>query len=374
MYYGFVVCFHMTDLIKFLEQNSVKFIDFRFTDLVGKPFSITYDADDETINNVKLAPDIKTIFLDPFCTHSTAVILCDHGARAIAKKAYNQILSTGIIDRIESSFKIWFSVFDEVKFNNDPHVKLSPVQDYLSIKRDNSTGYNNLNSNPDPLFDLRSEILLMMKESSIENPLYHKRVSLFQAVVKVGYSNLMESTDNIQKSKYIIRNVAHSYGKTATFMPNPIVQDSSNHLSLSHILLKDNKNLSDIHSNYIGGIMKHIKAINAYTNPTVNSYRKPFSQFNLSFPDAIANPYLCVAAILMAGLDGIQNKTNIVEEQPACSLSEALKALDQDRKFLLQGNVFTDEQIDAYIRIKQGEINKIEAVIHPIEFLYYYNM
>ncbi len=367
----------MIDLIKFLEQNSVKFIDFRFTGLTGESSSITYNADDKVINNIELSPDINTIFLDPFCVHSTAVILCDHGTRLIAKKAYNHVLSAKIIDNIQSSFKIRFSIFDEVKFNNNLHIKLSPVQDYLSIKKNNNTEYTNLYSNLDPLSDLRSEILLMMKESSIENSLYHKRISPFQDVIKVEYSNLLESTDNIQKSKHIIRNVAHSYGKTATFMPNPVAQDGRNNLSLSYLLFKDNKNLSDIHSHYISGIMKHIKTINAYSNPTVNSYRKPLifsSQVNLHFPDAIANPYLCVAAILMAGLDGIHNKTNITEAQPAHSLSEALEALDKDREFLLRGDVFTNAQINDYIKIKQEEIKKIEAVIHPMEFLHYYNM
>ncbi len=372
--------FHMMiDLIKFLEQNSVKFIDFRFTVLTGESSSITYSADDKVINDkivndIELSPDLNTIFLDPFCVHSTAVILCNHGTRLIAKKAYNHLLSTEIIDNIQSSFKIQFSIFDEVKFDNDLHVKLRPVQDYLSIKKNSNSV---LHSNLDPLSDLRSEILLMMQESNIENPLYHKRISSFQSIIKVGYNNLLKSIDNIQKSKHIIRNVAHSYGKIATFMPNPIVQDNHNNLSLSYSLFKNNKNLSDIYSYYIGGIMKHIKTINAYSNPTVNSYKKPLAlspQLNFSFPDAVANPYLCVAAILMAGLDGIQNKTNITEEQPARSFSEALEALDKNREFLLRGDVFTNEQIDEYIRVKQEEIKKIESVIHHMEFVHYYNM
>ncbi|OEY86547.1 hypothetical protein BIY23_03205 [Wolbachia pipientis] len=367
----------MIDLKNFFDQNSVKFIDLRFTDLAGKSFSTTYIADDKVINDVKLSPDIKTIFLDPFCVQSTAVILCDYGSRLIAKKAYDHILSTGIIDNIQSSFKIWFSIFDEVKLNNDLHIKLSPVEDYLSIKKHSNNECSSLNSNLDPLSDLRSEILLMMKESNIENSLYHKSTSSFQGVIKVGYSSFLESTDNIQKSKHVIRNVAHSYGKTVTFMPNPILQDNSNRLSLDYLLLKHNKNLSDIYSHYVGGVMKHIKAINAYSNPTINSYRKSLtcsSELKLSFPDAIANPYLCTAAILMAGLDGIQNKINITELQPARSLREALETLDQDREFLLKENVFTNEQIDKYIRTKQEEIKKIEDILHPAEFLHYYNI
>ncbi|VVC38943.1 Glutamine synthetase/guanido kinase, catalytic domain,Glutamine synthetase, catalytic domain,Glutamine [Cinara cedri] len=374
----------MSDLVKFLEQNPVNFIDFRFTDLIGKVHSTTYNADRLAENKIDLVPDLQTIFLDPFCVQSTAVVLCMHDSRSVAKKAYDYALSTKTVDEVLCSFEIGFSIFDEVQFRvnqYNSHASLSPVENYLSIKKHN---HGSFDSNPviDPLSDLRSEILLMMKESGIENSLYHKKISPFQGLIRVDSSRLLKCADSVQKSKYIIRNVAQSYGKTATFMPKAIAQNS---LYLHQSLLKNNEDLLENPENYLcymGGIMKHMKAINAYSNPTTNSYSRLidlpnlFLQSKLSFPDPTANPYFCFAAILMAGLDGIQNKVNLyeIEKQTARSLIEALEMLSNDREFLLRGDVFTNEQIDNYIEKKCEEIKIIEMAIHPAEFICYYNL
>ncbi|MDN5247588.1 MAG: hypothetical protein QWI36_00385 [Wolbachia endosymbiont of Tyrophagus putrescentiae] len=373
----------MIELIKFIEQNSVQFVDFRFTDLVGKVHNVTYSADN-IIDERELAPDLQTIFLDPFCVQLTAVVLCDHGSRAVAKKAYDYILSIAIADKVQFGFEIGFSIFDEVNFRVDPynsHVSFSPVENYLNIKKQNRGSFD-VSSAIDPLSDLRSEILLMMKESSIKNPLYHKKVSPFQGVIRVGNSSFIESADSIQKSKYVIRNVAHSYGKTATFMPKPVMQGEGNGLCLYQSLLRNNEDLfekSENYRHYMGGIMQHIKAINAFSNPTTNSYKRLInlpnfaSQSKLLFPDPTANSYLCFAAVLMAGIDGIKNKLSF-NETAARSLSEALEALDKDREFLLQGDVFTNEQIDHYITVKCDEIKKVETAVQPAEFSSYYHI
>ena len=398
----------MIDLKKFLEQNSIKFINLRFIDLAGKVHGIIYNADKiadqyvleaNTQEEIRLIPDIQTIFCDPFCVQPTAVILCNAvlgsnlcDSRSVAKKAYDYMTSTKIADETKFSFELGFSVFDEAKFKAGPynaHINLSPVENYLNIRKHNNE-HCDFTSAIDPLSDLRSEILLMMIESGINSPLCHKRISPFQGSIQVSSSSFLDSADSIQKSKYVIHNVAHSYGKTATFMPKPIAQGKSNSLCLYQSLLKNNENLfnedkSESYLHYMGGIIKHIKAINAYSNPTTNSYKKPVNlpnfslhseQIKLSFPDSSANPYLCFAAILMAGLDGIQNKINPgnVEKQTAKSLSEALEALDKDRDFLLKGEVFTSEQIDQYIKIKNEEIKEVEAAVHPVEFICYYNI
>ncbi|MDD9331356.1 MAG: type I glutamate--ammonia ligase [Wolbachia sp.] len=372
----------MIDLRKFLEQNSIKLINLCFTDLIGKMSIVTYNADkinDKYVlegsiqEEITLIPDLQTIFFDPFCVQPTATILCDivtpakpylHDSRSVAKKAYDYILSTKIANEAQFGFEIRFSVFNEVKFRVSSYVNLN----------DEFNEYYDFTSTVDPLSDLRSEILLMMMESGIEKPLYHKRISPFQGSIRVDSSKFLNSADNIQKAKYVIHNVAHSYGKTATIMPQPIAQGEGNSLCLYHSLLKNNESLfdgdkSEDYLYYIGGIMKHIKAINAYSNPTTNSYKRlidlpDFSlrseQIKLSFSDSSANPYLCFSAILMAGFDGIQNKINpdTVQKQTATSLSEALELLDKDREFLLKGKVFTNEQIDQYIKIKHEEIKK----------------
>ncbi|WCR53066.1 MAG: Glutamine synthetase [Wolbachia endosymbiont of Ctenocephalides orientis wCori] len=347
----------MTDIKKFLQENSVKFIDFRFTDLVGHTHSVAYNVNKVNIEagakisfqeGVELIPDMQTIFCDPFCAQPTAVMLCSsenfhlHDSRSVTKRAYDYLLSTKIVHEAEFGFEIGFSILDEEK----------------------------LKANVDTLFDLRSETLLMMMEAGIEKPLYHKKISPCQGLVRVSSSSILNGADNIQKSKHIIYSVAHSYGKTATFSSK---QNESNNLCLYHSLSKDNDSLfekSEDYSHYIGGIKKHIRAINAYANSTADSYKgsielpcflPQFKQIKIPFSDPFANPYLYLAAILMAGLDGIQNKIdpNKIAIQPACSLNEALDSLDRGREFLLKEKVFTNELIDKYIKIKRKEIKKI---------------
>lgn len=377
----------MDDLIKFLKENSIKFIEFRFVDFIGKTHSITYNADKIDVLNDKETADLETIFCDPFCVQPTAVILCNRESRLVAKNAYNYMLSTKIANAAQCAFEIGFSIFDEIKLkvnSYDSHVSLSTVKNYLNTKK-RDYEYDDSNFATDPLSDLRSEIILMMQESGIDNSFYHKKISSFLSSISVGNDNFLKSADSIQKSKFIIRNVAHSYGKTATFMPNLTVNTEGNGLFLYQSLYKGSENLfnkPEDYSYYMGGIMKHIKAINAYSNPTTNSYKRLknlpslFLKEKLSFPDPTANTYLCFAAILMAGLDGIQNKIHLdeVEKQASKSLNEALEELDKDRAFLLKGEVFTNKQIDQYIEFKREEIKKIESALNPEEFIHYYNI
>ena len=341
----------MTDVKKFLQENSIKFIDFRFTDLIGNTHSVTYNVNEVDVETntkisfqegVELIPDIRTIFCDPFCAQPTAVILCGSentlcDSRSVTRRAYDYLLSTKIASEAKFEFEIGFSILDEREINSS----------------------DSFISTVDELFDLRSEILLMMMESGVEKPLYHKKVSPGQGLVKVGISSILNSADNIQKSKHIIYNVAHSYGKIATFAP------TQSELCLYHSLLKGNNSVFD-YPCYIGGIIKHIKAINAYGNSAPNSYKKSIElpyfhpqlkQIKIPSSDPLTNPYLYFAAILMAGVDGIQNKIdpNEIGVQPAQSLSEILDSLNTDREFLLKGKVFTDEQIDQYIKTKREE-------------------
>lgn len=358
----------MTDIKKFLQENFVKFIDFRFTDLVGNTHSVTYNVNEVNIEagtkisfqeGVELIPDMQTIFCDPFCTQPTAVILCNfknchlHDSRSVTKRAYDYLFSTKIVHEAEFGFEIGFSILDE--------------EELQASKAKNSNG--ELISTVDTLFDLRSETLLMMMEAGIEKPLYHKKISPCQGLVGVSSGSILNGADNIQKSKHIIYNIAHSYGKTATFSSK---QNESNNLCLYHSLSKDNDNLFD-YLYYVGGIKKHIKVINAYTNSTVDSYKRSIElptvlpqlkQIKISFSDPFANPYLYLAAIFMAGLDGIQNKIDPdkVEIYPACSLNGALDSLDKDREFLLKGRVFTNELIDQYIKMKREKIKKISII------------
>ncbi|MBV0899470.1 MAG: glutamine synthetase family protein [Wolbachia endosymbiont of Fragariocoptes setiger] len=369
----------MTELTRFLKENEVKFVDFRFTDLIGKTNSITYNTDKLIVEEIQLIPDKQTIFLDPFCVQSTAVILCDKGSRSLAKRAQDYMLSTK--NEVLFGFEMNFSIFDEIKFvvkSNHSYIRLSPVEHFLNTHKNIHEDIDSTLA-VDPLFDLRSEILLMMRESNIKGSLSHKKISTSQGSILVENSRLLSIVDSIQKSKHIIRNVAHSYGKTATFMPNPLAQSETNSLHIYQSLQKTNENLRDDENElyYMNGIMKHIKAINAFSNPTTNSYKKTIpspTQFTaLFFPDSAMNSYLCFAVILMAGLDGIKNKVTSNEVKMPTSLNEALNALNEDRDFLLQGKVFTNEQIDQYIKIKRDEIKQIESAINPMEFYYYSN-
>jgi len=281
----------------------------------------------------------------------------------------------------------------------------------------------------DSMADLRAEMLTVLADMGVEVEKHHHEVAPSQNELGIKFATLVHSADSMQKYKYVVQNVAHSYGKTATFMPKPIYKDNGSGMHTHQSIWKGGKplfagngyaDLSDIALFYIGGIIKHAKAINAFTNPTTNSYKRlvpgyeapvllayssrnrsascriPFAaspngkRVEVRFPDPLANPYLANAAMLMAGLDGIANKIHpgqpmdknlydlppeeLKEVPTVCgSLREAVENLDKDRAFLKRGDVFSDDQIDAYIALKMEEIDRFETTPHPVEFEMYYS-
>ena len=279
--------------------------------------------------------------------------------------------------------------------------------------------------------DLRAEMVMILEEMGIPVEVFHHEVAgAGQNEIGTKFSTLVERADWTQKLKYVVWNVANAYGKTATFMPKPLVGDNGSGMHVHQSIWKDGKNLfagkgyaglSDTALFYIGGIIKHARALNAITNPTTNSYKRlvpgfeapvklAYSSRNRSasiriphvasdkgrriearFPDPMANPYLCFAALMMAGLDGIENKIHPGEaatkdlyhlppEEDALvptvchSLDQALEHLDKGRAFLTKGGVFTDSMLDAYIDLKMQEVTRFRQAVHPVEYDMYYSL
>ncbi len=463
---------HISEMIK---NNNIKFVDFRFTDYDGKWMHISHCADtvgeEEMTKGVSfdgssvpawkeinesdmiMLPRAETAFVDPFTTIPTLVVTCDiiepqtgegyeKDPRYTAGKAEKYLKESGIGDVAYFGPEPEFFVFDDVRFQNLPHAS--------SYFIDSEEGPHNTNRayeggnlarrssvkgayfDPTPLDtgqDIRSEMIETLREVGITPLLHHHEVANAQFELGFKYGTLTETADNIQKFKYVIHNVCQSYGKTATFMPKPIFGDNGSGMHVHQSIWKDGKNLfmgkehanlSELALYYIGGIIKHAKAINAFANPTTNSYKRlvpgyeapvllAYSSKNRSasiriphvtnekarrietrFPDPAANPYLTFAALLMAGLDGIKNKIHpgdprnqdlyhLPEKElkkiptVSRSLRDALVSLDKDRTFLLAGGVFNDAQIDSYIALKLKEVERYEQTPHPIEFEMYYN-
>lgn len=458
-----------------IENNDIKFIDFRFSDYNGKWLHISHCADsvDEGVFNdgisfdgssvdcwkdinesdMTLMPVADTAFIDPFDTIPTLVVICDvvdpqtdsgyeKDPRNTAIKAEKYLQESGIGDAAYFGPEPEFFVFDSVRFENKPHGNFYEV-DSQEDPRNNARRVEGGNlgrrskikgayfdSSPlDSGQDIRSEMVEVLRQANITPLLHHHEVANSQFEIGFKYGTLTETADNVQKFKYIVHNVCETYGKTATFMPKPIFGDNGSGMHVHQSIWKDGENLfpgndhaglSETALYYIGGIIKHAKAINAFTNASTNSYKRlvagfeapvllAYSAKNRSasiriphvanekarriearFPDPVANPYLGFSALLMAGIDGIKNKIHpgdprnqdlyaLSDEElkdiPAVarSLRQAIEALDADREFLLAGGVFTNEQIDSYIEIKKAEVERYENVPHPIEFEMYYN-
>lgn len=472
---NFIMFLSIEDTLNYIKKNAINFIDLRFTDSNGKWHHITRSA--ETINaqvllagvnfdsssipgwqsieksDMILLPDVSTAFMDPFSAQSTLVILCNivdpykqsqysKDPRYIAQKAYKYMLSTGIADKCYFGPEVEFFIFDNAQFYAgmyNSYFKIDSAEhDILFQKRE----FSNNSHRPkvkggymptppiDSLHDIRSEMLTMFKEVGIIPLIHHHEVAASQCEVGFQHDELLLSADNVQKCKYIVHGVASSYGKTATFMPKPVIKDNGSGMHCHQSLWKDNVNIfvnpdgsiSETCLYYIGGIIKYGKAINAFTNPSTNSYKRlvphfeaptwltysyenrssairipyvPKNDLNAKriearFPDPLANPYLCFSAQLMAGLYGIQNKIHpgpaidknlysLDKEElqqftsVASSLEEALDSLDNNREFLLVGDVFTNDQIDAYINLKMLEVKDLQLHPHPIEFINYYS-
>jgi glutamine synthetase len=469
----------MPDVDKILEmitEHEVKYVDFRFTDPRGKwqhlahhvrtvdrdllTDGVMFDGSSiagwKAINDsdMTLIPDLSTAVLDPFAAQTQLIIFCDiaepgtgqaysRDPRSTAKKAEAYLASTGIGDKAYFGPEAEFFVFDDVRYkqtmNSGAYEIDSDEGPYNTFKTypDGNTGHRPPVKGGyfpvppvDSATDLRAEMLSVMLDMGLKVEKHHHEVAPSQHELGFVFDTLVRTADDMQIYKYVVHNVAHQYGKTATFMPKPIKGDNGSGMHVHQSIWKEGKptfagsgyaDLSDTALYYIGGIIRHAKALNAFTNPTTNSYKRlipgfeapvllAYSSRNRSascripyvsspkgkrvevrFPDPAANPYLACAAMLMAGLDGIQNKIhpgdpmdkNLYDLPPeelskvptvAGSLREALNCLDADRTFLTKGGVFTDDQIDAYMELKWEEVYAWEHQPAPIEYKMYYSI
>ncbi len=465
------------DILKLIKDENIKFVDFRFTDTKGKEQHVTVPAstvEDETFEDGKmfdgssiagwkginesdmiLMPDPDTAALDPFFDEPTLNITCDiiepntmqgyeRDPRSIAKRAEAYLKSTGLGDSAFFGPEPEFFIFDDVRFGADmsgTFYKIDSEEAGWNSERVYEDG--NMGHRPkvkggyfpvppvDGLHDIRTAMCLALEEMGLPVEVHHHEVATAgQCEIGVKFNTLVRKADEVQTLKYVVHNVAAAYGKTATFMPKPLVGDNGSGMHVHQSFSKDGVNqfsgdeyggLSETALYYIGGIIKHAKAINAFTNASTNSYKRlvpgfeapvllAYSARNRSasiripwisnpkarriearFPDPTGNPYLAFSALLMAGLDGIQNKVHPgdamdkdlydlpPEEEKdipkvAFSLEEALECLDQDREFLKAGGVFTDDVIDAYIELKMDEVTRLRMTTHPVEFDMYYSV
>jgi glutamine synthetase len=464
------------EVLALIEKEGVEYVDIRFTDPRGKLQHVTVLSDqvDEDFleegfmfdgssiagwksideSDMKLMPDASSVYLDPFYAEKTIAIHCDvvepdtgeayaRCPRQTAKKAEAYLKESGIGDAAYFGPEAEFFLFDDVRYSVTP-AKVAYQIDAedaawntdaaieggnLGHRSDHKGGYFPVNP-VDPAQDIRSEMLSTMKRIGMKVDKHHHEVATAQHELGLIFSSLTDQGDNLQKYKYIIHNVAAAYGKSATFMPKPMEGDNGSGMHVNMSIWKDGKplfagdkyaDLSDEALYFIGGILKHAKALNAFTNSSTNSYKRlipgfeapvlrAYSARNRSgcvripwtespkakrvearFPDPSANPYLCFAALLMAGLDGIKNKIDpgaasdkdlydlppeeLAEIPTVCaSLREALDALEADHEFLLAGDVFTKDQLDGYMELKWEEVYKYEHTPHPVEYQLYYSV
>ncbi len=464
-----------SDLLKFIDEQGIQFIDLNFTDLRGKWHHTAEDVsvfDKDMIENgiffdgssiagwkdihesdMNLKPDISKVAIDPFAAQNTIKIFCDvyepstgkpynRDPRFIAKSAEAHLKKSGIGDASYFGPEAEFFVFEDVKIHTDPN-KVGFEVDSPEGPYNSGRHYNegNMGHRPRPkggyfpdspvdsLSDIRGEMVTVMKNMGIRVEKHHHEVAPSQCEIGYKHSTLTDSADDLQIYKYVVHNVANSYGKTATFMPKPIFGDNGSGMHCHQSVWKAGKplfagdgyaDLSETALYYIGGIIKHARALNAFTNPATNSYKRlvpgyeapvllAYSARNRSascripqatslngkrvevrFPDPAANPYLAFAAMLMAGLDGIENKIHpgdatdkdlyslegkeLAGIPTVCrSLREALDALRDNHDFLLKGDVFTSDVIEAYIALKTEEVEAYETMVHPIEYSIYYS-
>jgi len=465
------------DVLGLLKEKEVKFVDLRFTDTKGKEQHVTIPAhtmDEEVFEDGKmfdgssitgwkginesdmiLMPDPASAVIDVFTEDTTLNLRCnvvepatmqgyDRCPRSLAARAEAYLQSTGIADAAYFGPENEFFVFDDVRWDANMQGAFYSV-DSSEGAWNSSRSYEDMNTGHRPtvkggyfpvppvdsLHDLRSAMCLALEEMGLETEVHHHEVATAgQCEIGVRFNTLVRKADEVQVLKYVIHNVAHSFGKTATFMPKPLVNDNGSGMHVHQSLFKDGVNLfsgdgygglSDTALYYIGGIIKHARALNAFTNPATNSYKRlvpgfeaptilAYSARNRSasiripyianpkgrrievrFPDSMANPYLAFTALMMAGLDGIQNKIHPgdamdkdlydlpPEEEKnlklvAFSLDEALGALDEDREFLKAGDVFGDDLIDAYIDLKMENVTRLRMTTHPVEFDMYYSL
>ena len=457
-----------------IKEKEVKYVDFRFTDPRGKLQHVTFDLnliDEDSLadgqmfdgssiagwkaineSDMKLRPDLTTAYIDPFYQQTTMFLFCDtlnpdtnqpynRDPRSIARKAEAYVQSSGVGDVAYFGPEAEFFVFDDVRYSTAPEkMSYQYASTELPISGDVEYAEGNMGHRPGPkggyfpvnpvdsAQDLRSEMLAVMGELGLEPEKHHHEVAPAQHELGLKFSPLRTMADRLQLYKYVIHNVAAAYGKTATFMAKPMFGDNGSGMHCHQSIWKSGQplfagdkyaGLSDLCLWYIGGVIKHAKAVNAFTNSTTNSYKRlvpgyeapvnlaysarnrsaavrvPFApspkgkRIEVRFPDSMGNPYLTFTAMLMAGLDGIANKidpgsaldNNLYDLPPreakrvpaVCgSLREALGALDKDRAFLKAGGVMDDDFIDSYIELKMEEVQRFEITPHPVEFDMYY--
>ena len=464
------------DVLKLIKDEEIEWVDLRFTDPKGKWQHLTMVAgilgEDEledglmfdgssiagwkAINesDMILKPDLSETWVDPFSATPMLIINCDivepstgdwyaRDPRTTAKRAEDYLKSTGIGDTVYVGPEAEFFMFDDVRFEDGYSGSGFSIDD-IELPGNTAKEYEggNMGHRPrakggyfpcapvDSAVDIRAEMVTTMLEMGLPCDKHHHEVAAAQHELGLTFGTLTETADRMQIYKYVVHQVAHAYGKTATFMPKPIKADNGSGMHTHISIWKDGKpmfagneyaGLSEMCLYFIGGVIKHAKALNAFTNPTTNSYKRlvpgfeapvllAYSARNRSascripygtgdkakrvefrFPDAMANPYLCYSALLMAGLDGIENKIhpgeamdkNLYDLPPAelaevptvCgSLREALDSLAADHEFLLKGDVFTKDQIDSYAELKWEEVMRTETTPCPVEFDMYYSM
>src|SRR6266571_1117427 len=450
------------DALKMIKDNDVKFVDFRFTDPRGKWQHVTVDistVDEDTFaegimfdgssisgwkaiheSDMNLMPDPASACIDPFYAETTLVLVCD--PLSIAKKAEGLVKAWGIGDTVFFGPEAEFFIFDDVRYAAQPY-NTGFRLDSVEFPTNSDTAYEGGNLGhhigfkkgyfpvppQDMSQDIRSEMLGAMAKMGVAVEKHHHEVGSAQHELGMKFAPMVTMADRLQIYKYCIHQVANIYGKTATFMPKPVYGDNGSGMHCHQSIWKDGKpvfagnkyaDLSETCLSYIAGIIKHAKAINAFTNPTTNSYKRlvpgyeapvllaysarnrsaacriPYTsnpkakRVEVRFPDPMANPYLGFAAMLMAGIDGIKNKLDpgpamdkdlydlpkaeLKEIPTVCgSLRQALEELDKDRGFLKAGGVFDDDFIDSYIDLKMTEVIKFEHTPHPAEFEMYYS-
>jgi glutamine synthetase len=437
---------------KLMKDNGIKFVDLRFTDTRGKEQHVTLPSgeinagffrdgkmfDGSSIagwkgineSDMVLMPDTKTAVVDPFTDEPTINLRCDilepttmkgyeRDPRSIANRAEAYLKSTGIADTAYFGPENEFFVFDDVRWGADMSGAFYKVDS------------EEAEWNSERVYEDGNTMCLALDEMGCPTEVHHHEVATAgQCEIGTVFNTLVRKADETQILKYVVQNVAHSYGKTATFMPKPLVGDNGNGMHVHQSLAKAGKNLfsgkkygglSDLALYYIGGIIKHARALNAFTNASTNSYKRLVPGFEapvmlaysarnrsasiripyvanpkgrrieIRFPDSTANPYLAFSAMLMAGLDGIQNKIHpgdamdkdlydlpAEEEakipQVCYAFDQALKALEKDHKFLTAGGVFSNDMIDGFIKLKMEEVTQLRMTTHPLEFDMYYSL
>ncbi|PCI53942.1 MAG: type I glutamate--ammonia ligase [Methylophilaceae bacterium] len=466
----------VANVMKLIKENDIKFVDFRFTDTRGKEqhTSVPVSAFDESkfteghafdgssiagwkgiqASDMQLMPDASTANIDPFMDEPTLILTCDvidptdgkgydRDPRSIAKRAEAFLKSSGLGDTAYFGPEPEFFVFDSVQWDvgmGGSSVKINSEE--AAWQSGDTFEGGNTGHRPkvkggyfpvppvDSLMDIRSAICITLESMGVPVEVHHHEVGTAgQCEIGTKFSSLVQRADWTQILKYAVLNTAHAYGKTATFMPKPLFGDNGSGMHVHQSVWKNGKNLfagdgyaglSEFALFYIGGIIKHARALNAITNPSTNSYKRlvpgfeapvklAYSAKNRSaairvpfvhgdkarrvearFPDPTANPYLAFSALLMAGLDGVQNKIhpgepatkdlyNLTPEEDAEiptvaeSLEQALESLDQDRDFLTRGGVFSDDWVNSYIALKMDEVTQMRMTPHPLEFDMYYS-